>query len=58
MTIETYLQMVRDLRDLGQRLVEEQYNECDVPAAWVGELECMEMHLECCADELRSCGVE
>ena len=50
--------MVKELRELGQQLVEQQYNECDEPAAWVEEVECMDIHLECCADELRAAGVK
>jgi hypothetical protein len=57
-TINDYMAMVKALRELGQQLVEQQYNECDEVAPWVEELECMDMHLECCADELRSVGVE
>lgn len=57
-TINDYMAMVKELRELGQMLVEQQYNECDEVATWVEELECMDMHLECCADELRSAGVE
>ena len=57
-TINDYMAMVKALRELGQQLVEEQYNECDVIAPWVEELECMDMHLECCASELRSVGVK
>ena len=57
-TINDYMAMVKELRALGQLLVEQQYNECDDVAAWVDELECMDMHLECCADGLRSVGVE
>ena len=47
-TINDYIAQVKALRELGQLLVEEQYNECDEPAAWVDEVECMDMHLECC----------
>ena len=57
-TINDYIAQVKALRELGQLLVAEQYNECDEVAPWVEELECMDMHLECCADELRSAGVE
>ena len=57
-TINDYMTMVKALRELGQQLVEQQYNECAEVAPWVEELECMDMHLECCADELRSAGVE
>lgn len=56
-TINDYLAQVKALRELGQLLVEEQYNECDEPAFWVQELECMDMHLDCCIDELKACGV-
>ena len=51
-TIHDYLKMVQELRDLGQQLVQEQYCECDEPAQWVEELECMDIHLECCIHEL------
>lgn len=57
-TINDYMAMVKELRALGQLLVEQQYNECDDVAAWVDELECMDMHLECCIDELCGVGVE
>ena len=58
MTINDYLKKVNELRDLGQTLMEQQFNECDEPAAWVNELECMDMHLECCAKELGRAGVK
>ena len=57
-TISDYMRMVKELRELGQWLVEQQYNEHDTVAAWVEEVECMDMHLECCADELRAAGVK
>ncbi len=58
-TIHDYIAQVKALRELGQLLVEEQYNECDEPAAWVDEVECMDMHLECCLSILaEDCGVE
>lgn len=57
-TINDYMAMVKALRELGQQLVEQQYNECDEPAAWVEEVECMDMHLECCVHELIECGVQ
>lgn len=57
-TINDYMAMVKALRELGQHLVEQQYNKCDEPAAWVEEVECMDLHLECCVHELVSCGVE
>ena len=50
--------MVKALRELGQQLVQEQYNWEDEPAAWVDEVENMDMHLECCASILtEECGV-
>lgn len=58
MTINDYLKKVNELRELGQTLVEQQFDECDEPATWVDELECMEMHLECCAKELERAGVK
>lgn len=57
-TINDYMAMVKELRELGQLLVEQQYNECDEVAPWVEEVECMDIHLECCADELRAAGVK
>lgn len=57
-TINDYMAIVKELRDLGQLLVEQQYNECDEVAPWVEEVECMDMHLECCVHELMDCGVE
>jgi hypothetical protein len=57
-TINDYMAMVKELRELGQQLIEQQYNECDEVAPWVEEVECMGMHLECCVDELRSVGVQ
>ena len=58
-TINDYINAVKALRELGQHLVEEQYNECDEVAAWVDEVENMDMHLECCLSILaEDCGVE
>jgi hypothetical protein len=58
-TINDYMAMVKALRELGQQLVEQQYNECDDVAAWVDEVENMDMHLECCLSILvEDCGVE
>ena len=57
-TINDYMAMVKALRELGEQLVQQQYNECDEPAAWVEEVECMDIHLECCAHELMDCGVQ
>lgn len=51
-TINDYLAMVKALRELGQQLVEQQYNECDEVAPWVEEVECMDIHLECCVSIL------
>lgn len=58
-TINDYIAQVKALRELGQLLVEEQYNECDDVAAWVDEVENMDMHLECCLSILaEDCGVK
>ena len=58
-TINDYIAQVKALRELGQMLVEEQYNWEDEPAAWVDEVENMDMHLECCLSILaEDCGVE
>ena len=57
-TINDYIAMVKALRELGQQLVQEQYNWEDEPAAWVDEVENMDMHLECCLSILtEDCGV-
>lgn len=57
-TINDYIAMVKALRELGQELVQEQYNWCDEPAAWVEEVENMDIHLECCVSILtEDCGV-
>ena len=57
-TINDYIAMVKALRELGQQLVQEQYNWEDEPAAWVEEVENMDMHLECCVSILtEDCGV-
>lgn len=57
-TINDYIAMVKALRELGQQLVEQQYNECDAVAAWVDEVENMDMHLDCCVSILaEDCGV-
>ena len=57
-TINDYIAMVKALRELGQQLVQEQYNWEDEPAAWVDEVENMDMHLECCVSILtEDCGV-
>ncbi len=58
-TINDYMAMVKALRELGQQLVEQQYNECDEVAPWVDEVENMDMHFECCLSILiEDCGVE
>lgn len=58
-TINDYMAMVKALRELGQQLVEQQYNECDDVAEWVDEVENMDMHLECCLSILvENCGVK
>lgn len=58
-TINDYIAQVKALRELGQMLVEEQYNHEDDVASWVDEVENMDMHLECCISILEEgCGVE
>jgi hypothetical protein len=58
-TIKDYLAMVKELRELGQQLVEQQYIECDEVAPWVDEVDNMDMHLECCVSILtEDCGIE
>ena len=57
-TINDYIAQVKALRELGQQLVQEQYNECDDVDSWVDEVENMDMHLECCVSILtEDCGV-
>ena len=58
-TINDYITMAKALRELGQQLVAQQYNECDEPAAWAEEVECMDIHLECCVSILtEDCGIQ
>lgn len=57
-TINDYMAMIKELRDLGQALVQEQYTTRGDVASWVEELERMDLHLECCEHELIDCGVE
>lgn len=47
-TINDYINAVKTLREMGQTLIEEQYNKDDSIAAWVDEVENMDMHLGCC----------
>ena len=57
-TIKDYIAMVKELRELGQQLVQEQYNWEDEVAPWVDEVENMDMHLDCCVSILtEDCGV-
>lgn len=57
-TINDYIAQVKALRELRQQLVQEQYNWEDEPAAWVDEVENMDIHLECCVSILtEDCGV-
>ena len=57
-TINDYITMVKALRELGEQLVQEQYSEHDEPVAWVEEVKCMGIHLECCVSILtEDCGV-
>lgn len=47
-TINDYIKQVEALRDLGQKLINEQYdNQTNVPS-WVDEIEVMNDHLTCC----------
>ena len=57
-TIHDYLEMVKELKELGEMLVDYQYDECDEPAEWVDEVECMNAHLKCCLRELERAGVK
>ncbi len=57
-TINDYIAQVKALRELGQMLVEDQYNWQDEVAPWVDEVENMDMHLKCCLSILaEDCGV-
>ena len=51
-TIKDYIAMIKELRELGQQLVQEQYNWEDEVAPWVDEVENMDMHLDCCVSIL------
>lgn len=49
-TINDYKAMVQELRELGQMLLNQQDDE--EIADWADEVECMDMHLECCLEIL------
>ena len=49
-TINDYIKQVKALQELGQLLINAQYEDEDMDevADWVDELENMDLHLECC----------
>lgn len=47
-TINDYFEQVKALRDLGQKLIDEQHDNQTNLASWVNEVEVMNEHLECC----------
>ena len=50
-TINDYIEQVKALRDLGQELVNDQYDQHDditKMALWVDEVEVMDIHIDCC----------
>ena len=49
-TINDYKAMVQELCELGQMLLDQQDDE--EIAAWTDEVECMDMHLKCCLENL------
>lgn len=49
-TINDYKAMVQELRELGQMLLDQQEDE--EIAAWTDEVECMDMHLKYCLENL------
>ena len=53
-TIEDYKAMVKELKALGKELVRQEW-EKDELADWVEELDCMDIHLDCCLAELEEC---
>lgn len=49
-----YLEMVKALKDFGNNLIDEYYEaECEDSADFIEEVECMDMHLECCINILK-----
>lgn len=52
--MKQYLEMVKVLKDFGNNLLDEYYKaECKNNADFIEEVECMDMHLECCIDILK-----
>ena len=50
-TINDYIEQVKALQDLGQKLVNDQYDKHDditKMAPWVDEVEVMDIHIDCC----------
>lgn len=54
-TIEEYKAMVRELKALGEELVRQEYKAERYDAEWLDEVECMDIHLDCCLAELEEC---
>ena len=52
-TIEEYKAMVKELKALGEELIKQAYdNEDECDEEWLDEIECMDIHLDCCLYEL------
>ena len=51
-TINDYKAMLEELRLLGEQLVNQAYESEEELPEWVEEVECMELHIECCQNIL------
>lgn len=52
--MKKYLEMVKALKDFGNNLLDEYYeSECKDNAEFIEEVECMDIHLECCINILK-----
>ena len=54
-TIEEYKAMVKELKALGKELIHQEYEADRWDTAWLDEVECMDIHLGCCLEELEEC---
>ncbi len=52
--MEQYLEMVKALKEFGNNLLNEYYEvECEDNADFIEEVECMDIHLDCCIKILK-----
>lgn len=52
--MKQYLEMVKALKDFGNNLLDEYYEaECEDNADFIEEVECMDIHFDCCISILK-----